>query len=68
MQRSPYSAAACALAFLILSSAVAGCGQKGDLYLPDEPQASGEASAGTSGPLDEFGPDDEDAVTVQGPR
>ena len=64
MQRSPCCAALCAFAFLILSSGVAGCGQKGDLYLPDEPQTS----AGTRGPLDEFGPEDEDAVTVQGPR
>ena len=64
MQRTPRSAAAGALAFLILSSAVAGCGQKGDLYLPDEPQAG----TATRGPLEEFGPEAEDAVTVQGPR
>ena len=64
MQRNPRFAAACAVAFLILSSGAIGCGQKGDLYLPDEPQTA----ADTRGPLDEFEPEDEDAVTVQGPR
>jgi len=64
MQRNPRSAVACALAFLILSLVVAACGQKGDLYLPDEPQAS----SSPRGPLEEFKPEDEDAVSVQGPR
>jgi predicted small lipoprotein YifL len=64
MQRNHRSAIACALAFLLSLLAVAGCGQKGDLYLPDKPQASG----GAGGTMEEFEVEEEDAVTVQGPR
>ncbi len=43
MSKNP--AVACLCAFVFAVALLSGCGQKGDLYLPDEPQSTASERA-----------------------